>query len=727
MIKLLEPWWSMYRFLLSVLLMFTSTLYASKSNIEIYASTLESNATHVSAKGDVVVIYKKHYLSADEAIFDRKNRQLELFGNITAMQGSTYYALGEYAKIDIEKEERFFAPFYMIDKKSQVWMSTAQAKGKGKDFSLDEGMLSSCNPNRPLWKIYYSSTDYNSQSRWMNVYNARLHIYDVPIFYFPYFGYSLDTRRRTGLLTPAFGISSDEGFYYEQPFYISVDDQWDLEFRPQIRSLRGQGIYANLRFVDSSVAKGEFSAGYFKEKTEYAQEFDLAHEEHYGFGLQYENRAVLWDWFGLDLKGQSGLYSDIMWMNDVDYLNLSNNDETRNSTSNQIDSKVNLFYNEEKNYIGAYFKYFLDLSKQSNNDTIQQIPIVQYHHYLDAVLDNYLLYNLDITFNNFQRPEGKTAMQSDISVPLTLQTTLFDDFLDISYQANLYGRHITFGGDASIYNPNIKYNDGLYARYYHLMSAGTSLTRGFETLAHTIGFELSYAKSEVDERSGYYDDYETLCSGDSGWATDVCDYYNLSNIEDATQLKFSQYIFEDGKQLLYHKLAQRVSYVSGDDRFGELENELELDLTMGLSYYNDTFYNHDRNKITKLLNSVRYNDENINLSVNHFYEDIIKSRAEVKNSYFTADATYQYSSAYRYFGKYAYDLENAVKKNVEIGFLYSKRCWDFGLSYVENNRPILTNNQSSSVYDKYIYFTFALKPMGGTTLNYKMSNVLEGS
>ncbi|MEA1918666.1 MAG: LPS-assembly protein LptD [Campylobacterota bacterium] len=727
MIELLRLWWSMPKSVLVSVLIFVSVLNAAKSQIEMYATTLDSNETHVSAKGNVVVIYKEHYLSANEATFDRKHKQLELFGSITAMQGSIYHALGEYAKIDIDKEERLFAPFYLIDKGSQVWMSTAQAKGEGKDFSLNEGMVSGCNPNTPLWKIYFSSSDYNSQTRWMNVYNARLHIYDMPIFYFPYFGYSLDTRRRSGLLTPGFGISSDEGFFYEQPFYIAIDDQWDIELRPQIRTLRGKGVYANLRFVDSSVASGELTAGYFQERPEYAEEFDLAHEDHYGFGLNYENRAFLWDWFGLELKGQSGLYSDITWMNDVDYLNLANNDETQNTTSNQIDSKVNIFYNEEKNYIGAYFKYFLDLSKQSNAGTIQKVPIVQYHRYLESVLDDHFLYQLDMTFNNFQRAEGKTAMQSDITIPLTLQGVFLDDYLDLSYQANFYARQITFGGDASIYNPNIKYNSGLFGRYYHLMSAGTSLTRGYTTLAHTIGFELAYAKSESQYKSGYYEDYETLCAGDSGWNTDVCDYYNLSNVEDATQLKFSQYFFEDGEQLLYHKLAQRVSYEGGENRFGELENELELDLGLGLSYYNDTFYNHDLNKITKLLNSVRYNDEIVNVSINHFYEDIIKSRDEIKNSYFTADVWYQYSRKYRYFGKYAYDFENAVKKNMEIGFLYSKRCWDFGLRYVENNRPTLTNNESSSVYDKYIYFTIALKPMGGSELNYKMSNVLEGS
>ena len=54
----------------------------------------------------------------------------------------------------------------------------------------------------------------------------------------------------------------------------------------------------------------------------------------------------------------------------------------------------------------------------------------------------------------------------------------------------------------------------------------------------------------------------------------------------------------------------------------------------------------------------------------------------------------------------------AKKRGFEIGFLYQKRCWDFGLRYVENNRPILNlSGISDSVYDRYIYLTLRLKPI----------------
>ncbi len=91
-----------------------------------------------------------------------------------------------------------------------------------------------------------------------------------------------------------------------------------------------------------------------------------------------------------------------------------------------------------------------------------------------------------------------------------------------------------------------------------------------------------------------------------------------------------------------------------------------------------------------------------------------------------ADASYRYDKHYNYFVKYAFDVENSLKKYSEIGFLYSKRCWDFGLRYVENNRPVLLNGGiTSSVFDKYIYFTIIMKPLGGSEVNYRTTDTLK--
>ena len=231
--------------LLTLFIIFTASLYAS-DKVEIYATTMNSKENIVEASGGVNVIYREYFLSADSAIYDRKTGDLELFDNIRVNHGSSYKILGSYAKLNIAKKERLFKPFYMLDKNSKVWMSASEGKTKDDDIAIKSGTMSGCNPNDPFWEMEFSSSDYNANTKWLNLYNTRLYIYDIPVFYTPYFGYSLDTKRRTGLLMPALGLSDVEGFYYEQPIYIAEYDSWDLEISPQIRTNRGEGIYLSL-------------------------------------------------------------------------------------------------------------------------------------------------------------------------------------------------------------------------------------------------------------------------------------------------------------------------------------------------------------------------------------------------------------------------------------------------------------------------------------------------
>ncbi len=718
----------MPKFLLLFFLSY-SLLYAGK--IEVFATNIDSNDSSLHAHGDVVVLFGDSYLSANEVIYNHEEETVELFGHIMALKGENYFGLGEHAKYDIKKDMRMFEPFYMLDKKSEVWMSTTQSVAQDNKITLTSGMVSGCNPNEPLWKIYYSEADYDGDTKWVDLYNARLHFYNIPVFYFPYFGYSLDTKRRSGLLTPSWGYSESEGMYYEQPLYITTDDWWDLELKPQVRTKRGKGIYGTFRFVDSKVSSGEITSGYFKEKASYIENDgkDLAHNEHYGFNLKYENYDVLNQWIGTSLEGQSGLYSDILWMNDVDYINLQNNDDVKNTTSRQLLSRINLFYNTEKDYFGTYFNYYLDLEKESNNLVIQKLPTLQYHHYMQTFLDNHLFYNIDVTTNNLTRPEGKKALINDVEIPIEIQTSVFDNFLDLSYTSKLKGEYINFSGvPVNDFNGSDNLDSGVYGRYFHIFEAGTYLSKGYQNFTHNTGFSINYTKKGGDYTSGYYEDVDSICSVTGGTNNPLCEFYQIDEVKDGINLEMSQFVVDSsGKQVIYHRLSQNISYESSDERLGELESEFEYYITKGLYYYNNTFYNHSRQRITKLLNTLRYNNKQFTLSINHYYDDLLKDDVINYSSYLTTNVRYRYDSHYSYMAGYAYDFENATKKRVEVGFLYEKRCWNFGLRYVENNRPILTSTDASSIYDRYVYFTIALQPMGGSEFNYKLSNVLEGS
>lgn len=702
----------MFKFLFLLIAVLLNA-YAN-DKVEIYAGSIESKDNIVEASGGVTVIYKDYILNAKRAVYNKNSEDLELFGSVNAVSGADYKLLGERAKLNLTNKERTFQPFFMLEKKSNVWISADEGYSKDKDTKISSGIVSGCNPSNPLWKMKFSSSEYNTDSKWLNLYNMRLFIYDIPVLYTPYFGYSLDTTRRTGLLVPALGISELEGFYYEQPIYIAEQNWWDLELKPQVRTHRGYGGYATFRFVDSYNSGGEFVTGYFEEKQNYFDAQNLAHDSHYGFNFKYNNTNFINQWFGTNLSGQSGMYIDINNMNDVDYINLSTNDTTSNATATQVISRANLFYNTDENYFGAYFKYYKNLTLENNENTLQKLPTLQYHHYLEALFKDHLLYNIDVQSTNIDREINKKVVQTDINIPFTLQTSVLDEYLNLAYEVQLNVQHSSFSGKEE--TPTGDYHDGYFARYFHTLSESTQLTKAYEDYTHVVSFGSTFTFEGAEQTNGFYDDTKDFCSQIENQMSPQCDFYNIPVVDESIKLNFSQYIFDSNNtQIIYHRLSQAINYAENSgNQLGELENELDYQITDSVKYYNNMFYSYLENSFSKTFNQISYNTDKFNISFSHLYRDTFLPSTTTYTpytSYLTSSARYNYNEHYSYHMTYNYDLENSLKKSAEIGFMYKKRCWDFGIRYLENVRPILAADGSSSfINDKYIFFTIALRP-----------------
>jgi LPS-assembly protein len=233
-----------------------------------------------------------------------------------------------------------------------------------------------------------------------------------------------------------------------------------------------------------------------------------------------------------------------------------------------------------------------------------------------------------------------------------------------------------------------------------------------------------------ESRKGYYEDSVSFCAKEENLNSAQCEFYNISSVEDETQLDFIQYIYDsEAKQVLYHRLAQKISFSNVKSEFGELENELDYMVTDYFSIYNNMFYNYDKNLFSKIFNKLSIHKYGVELGLSHLYKDsFIDATATTPRytSYLTSTLRYTYNSHYSYSALYNYDSISQETKSMEVGFMYKKRCWDFGIRYSENNRPILTKSGESSVYDKYVYFTIVLKPLmqadGTPLVTYQLPN-----
>lgn len=712
---------------------------AAEKKVELFATNLDTNSSFVKASKDVVVLYEDMYISAETASYSKESGILELYGNISVLKGAQYFAMGDYLMLNTQEQTRQFRPFFFQDHADELWMSAQSAKTKKEEYELTKGIASSCNPQNPDWTLRFSSGYYDEEEQWMQLYNARLYAGEVPVFYLPYIAYPTDTTRRTGLLRPNFGLSGDEGFMYKQPLYIAEDPQWDLEIVPQSRAKRGKGLYTTLRFVDSQKSSGSLVVGGFREKESYQKEFNLRNEEHYGIDFDYQHRDVLNTWFDWSPQGSSALYADITYLNDVEYLNLKQNDSLNYATQAQVASRVNLYLNQSENFFGSYFRYYIDLNKKSNSDTIQNLPILHYHHALNTFLDDHLLYSVDYRGTNFYRETRKNAMQNEVTIPLDLQFSLFDEYLTLTLSENIYASHLNFYGSDNPDNPNPRgtdtgegtppafgYSPGAYARDSQRVELNTNLVKSFEEMSHSVDITLAYLHPGQEKRSGFYADYEEEFKNDCiAGSTGVCEYNTINELVEQASVEFTQYLFtENMDERLYHRLKQPLILQDGYDKYGELENELRFYFTKAFNYYNSTFYNHERSLVSKTQNSLGYNDTVFIFNVSHLYEDKVLRTVRTRASYITSDARYNYSAKWQYYAGYAYDVERSETKNRHLGFAYNKRCWGAELKYLENIRPTMNaGGQSSSIQDKVLYLTLNLRPLGGMEVHYKKSEI----
>jgi len=154
---------------------FLSIVVMANEKIEIFAVSMNSEGGVVFVEDEVNVVYKDYYINAGRARYDRKTGDLELFENVRVSKDNEYKILGEYVRINNKDKEKEFKPFYLLEKSSRVWISSEDAYEQDQKIKIDDGMVSGCNPTDPLWKMEFSSSDYNSYDKWLNMYNTRLY------------------------------------------------------------------------------------------------------------------------------------------------------------------------------------------------------------------------------------------------------------------------------------------------------------------------------------------------------------------------------------------------------------------------------------------------------------------------------------------------------------------------------------------------------------------------
>ena len=675
--------------------------------LQLVAKDVDTKNNIITATGDVVAYSPTYYLSSDKMIYDKDKEILELFDNVLIIKDNKIQTQSNYAFVDMKNDIINQDPVFLMDNSSNIWSNSKEAN-KDKDvITLENSILSSCDCIDPIWSIRSSSSDYDTEAMWMNTYNPRLYVKNVPVFYLPYFGFPTDTTRRTGLLLPTMGYSSSEGFLYSQPIFIAPADDYDIELIPQIRTQRGYGSYANFRYADSPDSMLNVKTGYFKEFDNYRSKEQLENSEHYGLDIDYERKNI----FAKNKEHQDGVFTSIRYLNDIEYITLKEEDDNL-WTDKKVESKVNYFYNTPEYYGGVYGKYYVDASQKTNDNTLQELPQIQLHSYNKELFLENLIYSIDTKAQNFTRKEGLNAKIYDINVPISYTKNILDDYMYLGVENRTILTQYDYSN--SLYN-NLRYEDGTLIQNRTSFIVGTDLLKPYSDYIHTLNLNASYDIPENLRKDG--DLYNITVKENQPLKYDELSVFPTLQEQKTIKLSLNQSIYdkENLKQFINHKMSQSILYNSVDEpKFQDLDNYVKINHDYG-SLSGKVVYNMDDNKVVEgsFDNSLSY--ENLTFSAGYYYTK------KTNNEFNTRDdlESYRLSTSYKLAKDYSikyyenYDLQEKTRNRQGIGLNIDDSCWNLDLLLEKEITPRSSTINSNSHEQTIVYAVLMLKPIGG--------------
>ncbi len=690
--------------LLSVLLggVFLHPSYAEEtdtSRLEVTAHTVSATKSTLYAKGGVVVYYQKSLIHADSARFNKLTHTLILDGHVEMIgyKGTKEYT--SHLEINtMEREVRFKELFFSSE--NDLWLITDEGNSSKGIYHFGKSMLSSCDIEAPLWKMYFSRSNYDTNKEYMQIYDASVYFKDLPIFYVPYLGFSTSNQRTSGLLFPLFGYTQNDGFVYEQPIYWAVNESMDMEFNPQIRTERSLGLYTTFRFADTPYSRGTLRVGYFQDKASYADEHPLSDDRHYGVEFLYDSTNLLGKY--LPENYTDGAYANITLLNDIDYLNLQKTTLTHFGQVPLQESRVNYFLYNDTWYVGMNAKYFIDTRLPSNDTTLQTLPSLVWHKYLDQIFFDGLTYSVDMQMKHLERKEGPTLNQMEISLPIRYDLSLFNDYLHIGLEESLYMGRFYFGNDDTLLHDYFQYDSNV-----HQIKLYSDLSKSYDGFIHVLQPSLHYLKpgKEIERPV----DFESVLEDENGEVRDdLSELFSVGLPEEVWTLALDQYLYDQSASLFFFQRLYQSYFPNRDYQWGELGNEMQYQWHKW-RFYNNIRYSFEYAKVSESSSHISLDEERYTLSLGHTYKrQLLEAGEPITSNDLNFDFTYQYDDHLSLEGGVIYNIEESTGKLWRVGMSYAEDCWSVSAEVRADVLPRPADEGGAGVYTQEYSFLFQL-------------------
>ncbi|WP_281017513.1 MULTISPECIES: LPS assembly protein LptD [unclassified Minwuia] len=200
----------------------------------------------VTARGNVEITQGERILFADVVTYNERDDIVTATGNVMLREPSGDVAFAEYVELSDGFKQGIIREI-RVQRADRSRLSARVARREGEDRTvLERAVFTRCescaeHPDRPpIWQIKSGKVTRDVATEIVEYEDAMFEMFGVPVFYTPYFYHPDPTiDRKSGILTPIIGSSTELGGQLTLPLYVVLDDTSDLTFSPRITTKEG--------------------------------------------------------------------------------------------------------------------------------------------------------------------------------------------------------------------------------------------------------------------------------------------------------------------------------------------------------------------------------------------------------------------------------------------------------------------------------------------------------
>jgi LPS-assembly protein len=382
--------------------------------IDIEADQLiyDKDAQLYQAHGNVSVIRGTLSLKADHAQLYTATKDLVAWGSVLLIEGEDVVECDRLeVNLDTKMGKIYQAKLFLKDQNFHITGREAEKLGEAR-YRIKDGSFTTCDAKRPPWKFTVKELEVTLEGYGIAK-GPVFYAENIPLFYLPVGIFPIKKERQTGFLMPTVGYSSKYGPEVKNAFFWAISKDMDSTLYFDYLGKRGLKEGLEYRYAITQDLSGRANFFFINDR--------VFGENRYAFFVQHQQYSPS----GLYLKGDINHVSDHQYTRDFDE-DLPEEAMIDSRSYGYLRSALFGGKNWDQFSFLSEGIVFDDLTKESNDETLQRLPQINFYAHPQSLFHTPFFYDLSSSYTHFWREQGIEAHRGDLLPRISYPMRVFN-------------------------------------------------------------------------------------------------------------------------------------------------------------------------------------------------------------------------------------------------------------------------------------------------------------